>query len=387
VLTIQLSNTNEMNLEIPDGLGDLLRDFTVAVLRDKPPDIYDFAVGYFTKVRENRRPKAVPMYVIVDDDDEETGEPDKDTFKPKCQRLNRYGRRQSVSAERYDPEEDESDEEKTCHAKTDEQRDRLTEAVSGILLFKALEPEQMQDVLDAMFETVVNAGDYVIRQGDDGDNFYVIDSGRYGVLVNVNGEQKKVHTFEGKGSFGELALLYNMPRSASVVAETEGSLWAMDRSSFRRIVLKSAFKKRKMYEELLENVPILKSLEHYERSNLADALMSKTFKDGTCIIRQGDQADGMFFLEKGVIRVTIINPNGEEEELGEHQKGKYFGELALIENQPRSANVYAKGDVKVAFLERESFERLLGPCLDIMKRNSEVYKQYTEQNPIRGRCD
>ncbi|XP_045216617.1 cAMP-dependent protein kinase type II regulatory subunit-like [Mercenaria mercenaria] len=375
-----------MNLEIPDGLGDLLRDFTVAVLRDRPADIYDFAVGYFTKVRENRRPKAVPMYVIVDDD-EDASEPDKDNFKPKCQRLNRYGRRQSVSAERYDPEEDDDDEEKTIHAKTDEQRDRLTEAVSGILLFRALEPEQMQDVLDAMFETVVNPGDFVIRQGDDGDNFYVIDSGRYDVTVNVNGEDKKVHTFEDKGSFGELALLYNMPRSASVMAVTRGSLWAMDRNSFRRIVLKSAFKKRKMYEELLENVPILKSLEHYERSNLADALMSKTFKDGVCIIRQGNEADGMFFLEKGVIRVTIINPDGDEEELGKHSKGKYFGELALIENQPRSANVYAVGDVKVAFLERESFERLLGPCLDIMKRNSEFYKQYTEQHPLKGRCD
>jgi cAMP-dependent protein kinase regulator len=115
-----------MNLEIPDGLGDLLRDFTVSVLRDRPADIYDFAVGYFTKVRENRRPKAVPMYVIVDDD-EEASEPDKDNFKPKCQRLNRYGRRQSVSAERYDPEEDDDDEEKTIHAKTDEQRERLTE--------------------------------------------------------------------------------------------------------------------------------------------------------------------------------------------------------------------------------------------------------------------
>lgn len=115
-----------MNLEIPDGLGDLLRDFTVAVLRDRPADIYDFAVGYFTKVRENRRPKAVPMYVIVDDD-EEAAEPDKDQFKPKSQRLNRYGRRQSVSAERYDPEADDDDEEKTIHAKTDEQRERLTE--------------------------------------------------------------------------------------------------------------------------------------------------------------------------------------------------------------------------------------------------------------------
>lgn len=255
------------------------------------------------------------------------------------------------------------------------------------MIFRALDQEQMQDVLDAMFETVVNPGDFVIRQGDDGDNFYVIDSGKYDVSVIVKGEHQKVHTFEDRGSFGELALLYNMPRSASVMAMSRGSLWAMDRNSFRRIVLKSAFKKRKLYEELLENVPILKSLEQYERSNLADALMSKIFKKGDCIIRQGKEADGMFFLEKGVIRVTIIDPDGMEEELGIHSNGKYFGELALIENQPRSANVYAMETVTVAFLERESFERLLGPCLDIMKRNSELYKQYTEQHPLKDRFD
>ncbi|CAC5384899.1 cAMP-dependent protein kinase type II regulatory subunit-like [Mytilus californianus] len=365
-----------MSLEIPDGLGDLLRDFTVAVLRDRPGDLYDFAVDYFTKIREKRKPKTIPMYVIVDEED--VGEPDKEIFKPKLQKNNRYARRQSVSAERYNPEEDDDDE-KVIHPKTDEQRARLSDAICGILLFRCLEPEQMQDVLDAMFEKEVHPGEYVIKQGDDGDNFYVIDSGIYDVLVTTGGNEKKIHRFDNSGSFGELALLYNMPRSASIVAVSDGTLWAMDRNSFRRIVLRSAFKKRKMYEELLENVTILKSLEPYERMNLADALVTRTYNDEV-IIQQGEEADGMFFIESGMIRVSIQKPDGEEEEVGRHSTGKYFGELALIENKPRSASVNAIGKVKVAFLERGSFERLLGPCVDIMKRNSEVYKQYINPN-------
>ncbi|XP_034326776.1 cAMP-dependent protein kinase type II regulatory subunit-like [Crassostrea angulata] len=369
-----------MSLEIPDGLGDLLRDFTVAVLRDRPNDLYDFAVDYFSKVKETRKPKSIPMYVIVDEDDEGAGEPDKEQFKPKTRKYNRYARRQSVSAERYDPEADDDDEDKVIYPKTDEQRERLTEAVCGILLFRCLEPEQMQDVIDAMFEKAVKPGEYVIHQGDDGDNFYVIDHGLYDVLVNVNDQEKKIHRFDNRGSFGELALMYNMPRSASIVAVSDGVLWAMDRNSFRRIILRSAFKKRKMYEELLENVTMLKSLEPYERMNLADALVTRNFSDGETIIAQGDEADGMYFVESGMIRVTINHPEGGEEEVGRHGAGKYFGELALIENKPRSANVYAIGKVKVAFLERDSFERLLGPCLDIMKRNSEIYKNYTESS-------
>ena len=170
--------------------------------------------------------------------------------------------------------------------------------------------------------------------------------------------------------------MYNMPRSATVVAESLGTLWAMDRASFRRIVLNAAFRKRKLYEELLNNVPMLKTLESYERMNVADALLTKTFADNDVIIEQGAEADGMYFVENGTVRVTIRKGGGVEE-VGKLTEGRYFGELALIENKPRSANVIADGKVKVAFLERESFERLLGPCLDLMKRNSDIYKSYT----------
>ena len=54
--------------------------------------------------------------------------------------------------------------------------------------------------------------------------------------------------------------MYNMPRAATVQAATDGLLWAMDRQTFRRIVLRSAFQKRKMYEALLESVPLLSTL-------------------------------------------------------------------------------------------------------------------------------
>lgn len=66
-----------------------------------------------------------------------------------------------------------------------------------------------------------------------------------------------------------------MPRAATIKAIKEGSLWAMDRQTFRRIILKSAFKKRKMYEALIESVPMLKTLQPYERMNLADALVPR----------------------------------------------------------------------------------------------------------------
>ncbi|XP_010086399.1 PREDICTED: cAMP-dependent protein kinase type II-beta regulatory subunit-like, partial [Pterocles gutturalis] len=81
-----------------------------------------------------------------------------------------------VCAEAYNPDEEEDDaESRIIHPKTDDQRNRLQEACKDILLFKNLDPEQMSQVLDAMFEKLVEGGEHVIDQGDDGDNFYVID--------------------------------------------------------------------------------------------------------------------------------------------------------------------------------------------------------------------
>lgn len=113
-------------------------------------------------------------------------------------------------------------------------------------------------------------------------------SGNYNAYVGE--DNKHVHTYENRGSFGELALLYNMPRAATIKAVTEGQLWALDRQTFRRILLKSAFRKRKMYEALINSVPMLKTLQNYERLNLADALVPKSFSAGERIIKQGKSA-------------------------------------------------------------------------------------------------
>lgn len=91
--------------------------------------------------------------------------------------------------------------------------------------------------------------------------FYFFRGIYHAYVATDDGKQLLVHTYNNKGSFGELALMYNMPRAATIKAETKGFLWAMDRLTFRRIVLKSAFKKRKMYEALIDNVPMLKALQ------------------------------------------------------------------------------------------------------------------------------
>ena len=172
-------------VKIPIELSDMLRDFTVAVIKEQPHDVFDFAADYFQALR-SARAKKLRMYQIVEDD-EACGEPEKHSLRPKTNR-NQYARRRSVAAERYDPEEDNDDDCATVvHPKTDAQRRSLEEAVRSILIFRSLDTEQKRSVIDAMFEVKVVEGQQVITQGDDGDNFYVIESGIFDVFVNSNG--------------------------------------------------------------------------------------------------------------------------------------------------------------------------------------------------------
>lgn len=359
---------SKQKVKVPDSLRDVLLEFSIAYLLEQPGDVIDFAVDFFTKLQTNRAQTGIiginkpttPDESIISQDEEPV--------------VNRFaGRRKSVFAEQYDPEEDNDDEEnnKVIFPKTDEQRTRLCDSVKNILLFRAIDPEQMNEILDAMFEKKVKPDDTIIRQGDDGDNFYVIESGIYNAYVGE--DNKHVHTYENRGSFGELALLYNMPRAATIKAVTEGQLWALDRQTFRRILLKSAFRKRKMYETLINSVPMLKTLQNYERMNLADALVPKLYGPGELIIKQGDAADGMYFIEEGQVSIKMHQVNGETE-ISKLEKGQYFGELALVTHRPRAASAYAQDNVKIAFIDVDAFERLLGPCMDIMKRNIDDYE-------------
>ncbi len=118
-------------------------------------------------------------------------------------------------------------------------------------------------------------------------------------------------------------------------------------------------------------------MSHYERSKLADAIKEEVYRPGDFIIKQGETGDVFYIVIEGSAKATkATGSSGEATEVMKYNHGDYFGELALLKNEPRAANVVAETQLKVASLERHSFKRMLGPLEDIMKRNIEVYKNY-----------
>ncbi|KER33425.1 hypothetical protein T265_00733 [Opisthorchis viverrini] len=268
---------------------------------------------------------------------------------------------EEIAAESFDPEVEDSGE-SVIYPKTAAQRQRINEAIQSIFIFRSLDETQLNKVVDAMEEFPVHKDQVIIRQGEDGEYFYIIErlgvdiqrtsrlngaflflsSGSYDVFV----EEQPAGIYNGAGYFGELALMYNTPRAATIKCTSDGILWRVDRFTFRRIVLKQAFRKRQLYETWLSNVPLLKNLNFYERKNLADALVSVTFEDGSWIVRQGEPGEVMYFIEEGNVQISVNT----------------------------SASAMAVGKTVLAALDVRSFERLMGPCLNVMLREAGQYR-------------
>ncbi|KAG6285630.1 protein kinase A regulatory subunit [Claviceps aff. purpurea] len=287
-----------------------------------------------------------------------------------------FARRTSVSAESLKPSADSYDNwSPPRHEKTADQIDRLKKAIGGNFLFSHLDDEQTSQILGALVEKPIPAkGIKVISQGDAGDFFYVVEKGSFDVHVNASGSIQPgadglgdhVGNIQAGGSFGELALMYNAPRAATVVsAEASCTLWALDRITFRRILMESTFARRRMYETFLEEVPLLSSLTPYERSKIADALETQKYVAGDIIIKEGDLGKSFYLLESGEADAFKGDPSHK---VLHYKKGDYFGELALLNDKPRAASIMASSDVKVASLGKNAFQRLLGPLEGILRR-------------------
>lgn len=287
-----------------------------------------------------------------EEEDDQDDEPPADFFKentgpPKA--------RASVSAEAYGEWNTKKKFTAPVIQKTSEQQARLKACLQKSFLFSSVESSDFDQVIGAMKEVTLKASERIIKQGDAGDFLFVIESGKLNcVMTAKDGTEKVVKTCESGDVFGELALLYNCPRAANVDAVEACVLWQLDRDTFNNIVKEAAQKKRQRYDNFLSKVSLLTSMDAYERSQISDALKTETFEVGAIIVNQGDPGHKFYIIEEGAAVAT----KGEQQVMS-YGAGDYFGELALIRNQPRAATVTCHTQVKVLSLDGASFNRLL----------------------------
>ena len=285
------------------------------------------------------------------------------------------GRRCSVSSESVDPSQKVDLSQIPRQEKDEATATRISAILGKSILFKALDANTLKVVIDSMTERRVATGEPAITQGEDGDYYYIVESGALSVHVQRDkslwGKElgRRVLEYEPGQSFGELALMYNTPRAASVVAESDCVLWAMERVAFRSIVMQRIVQTRKLSEELLAQVPLFQDMDSNERANIADAVERITFRAGERIIQQGLEDDWFYVLASGEAEASCITSSGElKPNLRRYSSGACFGELALLRRTERTASVTAVTNCELFRLDRGAFKRLLGGATSNLER-------------------
>eukprot|EP00301_Raphidiophrys_heterophryoidea_P014731 c23186_g1_i1.p1 GENE.c23186_g1_i1~~c23186_g1_i1.p1 ORF type:complete len:328 (-),score=99.57 c23186_g1_i1:182-1120(-) len=277
-------------------------------------------------------------------------------------------RRAAVSDKSYNPEDSKNKPRKTV-PKSKDQRTQIDNKLQTNFLFAHLTEESRSEIVDVVVEKVFKQDDVIIKQGDEGDYFYIVEEGTCEIFVN----DTKVMTCTVGDSFGELALMYNAPRAATVKAVSkEVKCWVLDKDTFKYTLMNHTIRKRDMYEAFLREVPLLSTLLDYERLTIADALAPEKFLKGHFIVTQGETGDKFFIVEKGVVKIVK-----DGLEMGSIEAGGYFGELALLTNNPRAASIVAVSDTVIVLgLDRKTFTGVMGPLHILLKRKAGAYEQY-----------
>ena len=296
--------------------------------------------------------------------------------------MKKKGMRTSVSAEVYGIHNVKKPYVPRVIPKTNEQIERIKDRCMLSFIFNSLEDKELKTVIDSFEEKRYKAGQNVITQGEEGDVLYLVDSGELDCekVFKAGDPPTYLKTYKPGESFGELALLYNAPRAATIRAKTDSTLWALDRECFNNIVKDAAMKKREKYENTLKKVEILKSIDPYELGQICDALKTQNFNKGDFIIKQGDRGDVFYILDEGKAHAEKVFEEGKKpQRVKDYEAGGYFGELALHKGEPRAATIIADTNCRCLALDRMAFKRLLGPLENILRRNSDNYIKYMKK--------
>ncbi|XP_055539096.1 cGMP-dependent protein kinase, isozyme 2 forms cD5/T2 isoform X1 [Wyeomyia smithii] len=189
--------------------------------------------------------------------------------------------------------------------------------------------------------------------------------------VEVSREGKYLSTLSGAKVLGELAILYHCQRTATITAATDCKLWAVERQCFQTIMMRTGLIRQAEYSDFLKSVPIFKNLPEDTLCKISDVLEECYYQKGDYIIRQGARGDTFFIISKGQVRVTIRQPETQEEKfirtLG---KGDFFGEKALQGDDLRTANIICDSPEGVTCLviDRDTFNQLISNLDEIKNR-------------------
>lgn len=258
-------------------------------------------------------------------------------------------------------------------------------------LFSELSPDVLKTCIDAMEEKNFPAKSEILKQDEFSTLFYFIVEGelecKMGFTITTReGNRKKVEKFEpklvkiyGRGDyFGELSLLFHIPRRGTVKAVNDAKLYFLNRSTFKKILKRANEDKIARKINIFKKVPILETLTDEELIKLDDISKEAIYHNGEIIIKENEISNVMFFIDKGKCIGTQTEENGKiPVKTKDYREGDIIGERSLLKGEKRQENIIANSDyVKLICLDRFSFKNNFGSLEQILMRNMDLYNTF-----------
>lgn len=236
-----------------------------------------------------------------------------------------------------------------------------------IPLFSELPKKAFVEMLVRMPLLKLRRGQEVIREGASDDAFYVIATGLVSVSRRGQGNKPMRLAHLGEGAFfGEMALLQDGVRTATVTVEEDAQIFEVSRELIEDVIAQYPtvatavrnFYRQRLLATAMATHPLFMNFPPEERRELMDQFKSRSFASGETILEEGKKGSGLYLLLHGKVEVT--KSVGEERmTLAELQAGDLFGEISLITNMPVTATITAMEEVFVLRLSKRRFDELI----------------------------
>lgn len=277
----------------------------------------------------------------------------------------------------------------------------LAVLLKSVPLLVKLSDAERATLGSALVERKYNAGDSIIKQGEEGKGFYIISKGEVVVTRNTDTKaNKELGKLKAGDFFGETALINNKKRGATVTALVRVTCWYLTRDNFNSLFgsekLNVRFAKRKavsaekrtnytptmpagatkakspgtrslILAAVKDNV-LFMNLDKDHKNKIIDEMYRMEVKNGTSVIVQGEMGDNLYVVESGEFHVYV-----NKRKVAVRGKGTCFGELALMYNSPRAATCTASTSSVVWVVDRFTFRRVV---TDLSSRKLGTYVQF-----------
>jgi len=234
-------------------------------------------------------------------------------------------------------------------------------------LFSALDGASLRQLLEGVEVVELDAEQELFHQGDPGSNcLYVIAEGA--VVPIAEGEtRKKLAVLEEGDFFGEISLVTERPRSATIEALVDTKLLAIPRGLLAELVERQPavlevllrYLRDRLIDRLVRTSPFFTALPREERDDTARRCRFIEMGDGAVLVRQGQPAPGLFALLAG--RVAVIHSDGVgDKHLANLEPGDIFGEMSMLSGEPAVASCVAQVKSWALVLPQADFHELIG---------------------------